>query len=962
MTEPDTPSPLSGLPPDLAELDAELTRFAASERPSFAPELESELSTLWSHSPAEPRRPPLRRRLAAVTLAGLVVTAVVLPPARASVAQGMGRLLDSFRGPPPTLFVTTEAPTAPWTPDPVPARLGRASRPPTPPPPTEVVESPSELPAFLPIRISYPTLIDEDAGRRLIQEHYPADLQRGGIGGTVRLLFWVGEDGTVDQLSVKESSGVDALDRAALEGAASLRFHPATRSGNPVGTWVEFDLVFTPGDAEWVAPQIEPIAAPAAPDIGQWILPEAGPHGVVVPRGLRIEARELLLLAIGDREEAIEQRVGPLEGLLAGEPPAGASPMAWRRDAIRELERAIVRDPDNPAPPLALARIRRRQGLRAEARTLLTGGLERVARKTRPVSPQLIAELAFELGDITREIWRSRDGLGVVPEAAVDALACARRDPSDSTIETLVAWNFVCPTATEGVLHTEFQPLEVGERDREWMIEHFREAIDADPAHVGANVALLLEEAGNGRWLEVLTGARRFVAASRGHPYGHLLEGLALQRMRRSEEAAVAFAQAFAALGPETTRDLRDPSRIGVGTGAGADEGDPWATLDPILLTEVNEREIEHLARAAHAYLLVGDLDSDGARIWLRYGPPLAVRSLGTTKVRTEFWDYGPGPDFTFTRAGGATVRRFTSEAAIYADELEGVFPHWYGTHARALYTLPGQVARRRGSTPGEWMVEVHFEVPGALRQQPGDSVEVGLFLIGTDGTHRRVEHRWTRDTAIALQATYGGDVDQVVIEVHDPATHQAAGLRVAATLPEDPESWTALSDLLLLDPAEGTGADDEQRSGTPLTATELRFGEPVAITFEMREPEADAWRVWVEIDSETRDLRQVVPSRAERGAAFRSTHHRTLGVEGEPVEPGSGERPRTPVTLRGGVVRETLEIDLTRVPPDSYLLRVVVEAEGGRRVQRELPVRVRAGEGAARPPLAPPPPPFSGW
>ncbi|MEK9501085.1 TonB family protein [Gemmatimonadota bacterium DH-20] len=917
-----SPSPLPGLPPDLAELDAELSRFGAAERPSFAPELESELEEAWVAGP--PRTPGrLRRRLVAATITGLLVVGAAVPPARASLADGLDRLLDAFRDPAPAMVVTADR-TSPLPRDVRPASVPASAAAPRAEestveveslPIAEVVESPDELPAFVPARVTYPTLIDEDADRRVIRDFYPPEMQRAGVGGTVGLLLWVAEDGSVDHLRVQGTSGVPALDRAALQGAGTLRFHPATRDGRPVGTYVEFDLVFTPAEPTWVAPHIDPVAAPVLPAESPWSLGDEGPLAIVVPQKLRMEARELLVLAVGDPAEEIEARLGPIDGLLAGEPPAGASPLRWRDDAIRELERARARDVDNPAPVLALARIRRRQGLRAEARALLERGLERVARDARSVSPELVAELNYELGDVVRESWSSQAGLGVVPETAVEELNCATRDPSGSLVETLAAWNFVCPVALESVLHTQFEPLDLGDVDRDRMLRYFETAVRAVPSHVGANVALLLEGADAGRWVEVLAGARRFVAASQGHPYGLLLEGLALHRLRRSEEAWIAFDRALPSLGAEVAASFRDPTSVDVRRG-----DDPWRAFDPILLTEVNEREVEHLARAAYAYLRFGGLDSDGARVWLRYGRPIEVRALGTTKLRTEFWDFGTGPDLTFTRAGAAVVRRFTPEAAAYLDELRGVFPQWYGTRARTLYELPAQLARYRGDGVGQGMAEVHLQVPGALRQEAGDSVEVGLFVVANDGARRAAERRWTRDPSVTLRAAFGPEAAELVVEVYDPHTRQAAGVRAPAFSDDMVTGFGGLSDLLLVRPAA-----NGSREAVPFARPEVLVGDPVAAAFEVYDLATDReWRMRVEFDSETSEARWSVPFRATAGSSF--------------------ERERRIDAQGARTLRESLELDLAEVPPDIYTVRVVIEAPDGARIVEEIAgMRVRS-------------------
>ncbi len=64
---------------------------------------------------------------------------------------------------------------------------------------------------------------------------YPYSAQRKGIEGTVVIRFLLGKDGSVDDVDVAESSGNDALDRAALEAAEGFGFSPGLDSyGRPV--------------------------------------------------------------------------------------------------------------------------------------------------------------------------------------------------------------------------------------------------------------------------------------------------------------------------------------------------------------------------------------------------------------------------------------------------------------------------------------------------------------------------------------------------------------------------------------------------------------------------------------------------------------------------------------------------------------------------------------------------------
>ena len=65
---------------------------------------------------------------------------------------------------------------------------------------------------------------------------YPPSLLEQGIEGRVLLRLYVDVQGKLlgDSTRVAESSGYPALDSAAVQGAASLRFSPAMRRGRPV--------------------------------------------------------------------------------------------------------------------------------------------------------------------------------------------------------------------------------------------------------------------------------------------------------------------------------------------------------------------------------------------------------------------------------------------------------------------------------------------------------------------------------------------------------------------------------------------------------------------------------------------------------------------------------------------------------------------------------------------------------
>ncbi len=253
----------SELPPELARLDGELRGIAIEERSSFAAELRATLEE--EHRRAACRMGPSATRLrwsgprlTVAAVAGvlfLIAASVAAPSARASLAELLGRprTSDSGAGRVESQLRPPAAPTEPGEAE------GGGEAPEFPPRPVHA--DPPDVPVRPPATL--PGLLDPNSARRAVAARYPDFLQEAGIGGTVRVLAWVDADGTAEHLQVGESSGVAALDRAALDAAGTFRFRPAMRGPRAVGTWMEFSIRFRPSahaedqpDPEYQAPRI----------------------------------------------------------------------------------------------------------------------------------------------------------------------------------------------------------------------------------------------------------------------------------------------------------------------------------------------------------------------------------------------------------------------------------------------------------------------------------------------------------------------------------------------------------------------------------------------------------------------------------------------------------------------------------------------------------------------------------
>ena len=109
-----------------------------------------------------------------------------------------------------------------------------------------LARSPDEIaaaPIFTPFTVA-PSIMNRQDVVRTMEQSYPPLLREAGIGGTVRVFFFINQEGVVEQVRLDESSGHEALDDAALNVAGVYEFTPATYGDEPVPVWVSFPITF----------------------------------------------------------------------------------------------------------------------------------------------------------------------------------------------------------------------------------------------------------------------------------------------------------------------------------------------------------------------------------------------------------------------------------------------------------------------------------------------------------------------------------------------------------------------------------------------------------------------------------------------------------------------------------------------------------------------------------------------
>lgn len=112
-----------------------------------------------------------------------------------------------------------------------------------PPPPDAQTSDLAAAPTFTPFTVA-PSIQNRDDLVRAMARAYPQLLRDAGIGGTVRVYFFIDEEGVVQDYRIDQSSGHAALDEAALSVASVYRFSPALNRDKHVPVWVSFPITF----------------------------------------------------------------------------------------------------------------------------------------------------------------------------------------------------------------------------------------------------------------------------------------------------------------------------------------------------------------------------------------------------------------------------------------------------------------------------------------------------------------------------------------------------------------------------------------------------------------------------------------------------------------------------------------------------------------------------------------------
>ncbi len=489
-------------------------------------------------------------------------------------------------------------------------------------------------------------------------------------------------------------------------------------------------------------------------------------------------ARGDTLGAISDLRDAarVAPRFGPtfvrLGALLAARAGEGPADLQLRLQARAALERAAELLGNEPEVLLEYGLLLRKQQMRVDALRVLERAERAADRRAAQLSPAQAARLHYALGRMYETWWEDWEDLVRLSPAGPTALRCSRvPDPYEgSSLETAFAQAApVCPREWNIVADAALPTAELKSEEHALMVAHFRLALRADSGYVDAAVRLLGHLANEEAWEEYDAVVRRLARAAPDDARVHLFRGLGLHERGLEAAADSAFQRTLALLRPEERRVFRSigpvlpPAALtryaALDSGARTEvERAFFTSHDPLLLTDVEERRLEHYARVAWAELKYSDptggprgWDSDRGHIWIRYGRPWRTLQCCFGGGRNVFWAYSrEGPVFVFSRHLTYRYARLTEDAQQLADEAAALTPERYRPpFITSISAITYQLVRLRGARTGETRVEIYAGIPvDLLPSQPPDSLDAGIFVF--DRTFRPL---WSRRHGVSATA-----------------------------------------------------------------------------------------------------------------------------------------------------------------------------------------------------------------
>jgi len=634
-----------------------------------------------------------------------------------------------------------------------------------------------------------------------------------------------------------------------------------------------------------------------------------------------------------------------------------------RQEGITLLESVFSNYTNEPRLHLAMGMLMYHRQARTDALRNLDRAFDRRNDGEVPLSDREVALLHYNRGLMHQDFWRDWRSFGYIRTTGEGQWHCGRYETpgadnftSSSNDNTwLIGLNQLCPEVFARNIAQFFDHRADMNRESFDNLEAaFQAAMEADPTFLLPAEALLGEYVYLETWDRAEPLARSLYAQfpEDYRPLQYL--GLVLHETGRDSAAAPMFGRSFLYMPDSVAAAFDDIAMLltvdqqtwyaGVDSLTRRTAGTAfWNSLDPLYLTTVNERKIEHYARVVAADLMFSTpalaekgRDSFAGQMWIRYGRPIGMWELQTPTGRVVFWDYGPGPDISFLRGAAYRSNRPTDEAKQYANALQRTTPQIYQAKALIDTTadLSHQIVRLLGNELRPQLL-VYTDWPASY----GDSAVAGLALLDL---HFMPIAQWRggKPDRPGLRAELSGlspGAYSLTIEIWDRETKRLSRMRDTVSTLTTADSSFVVSDMLLasrIRPMEGDDATNRRDVDiTPLYGSTAGRGDPLGLYWEVYRLQGEQqgridYHVSLEILDQTR---QPLMARVLRGVGARGERDAATKIEYESSRP-----------VVGGRAVEWIELTSDLAPGQYRIVLTLTAAGGGAPVTRERVLTVR--------------------
>ncbi|MBD3290985.1 GWxTD domain-containing protein [candidate division KSB1 bacterium] len=371
----------------------------------------------------------------------------------------------------------------------------------------------------------------------------------------------------------------------------------------------------------------------------------------------------------------------------------------------------------------------------------------------------------------------------------------------------------------------------------------------------------------------------------------HLFLGFAYYHDEQYELAEREFEEAMKYMEPEERQLFNSIESIITPTEKMALKSDPrryhrnvarmWQMKDPLILTDINERKLEHISRIAYANLRFSDFDkgiegwkTDPGKVHIRFGEPETLYrtrpEIGSSddprnplNHSKEVWLY---PDFEFIFEDRFLQNRYefawgNTPENDYRNVYERMIaetPDYYDfIQQDRIIEIATDISEFRGSS-NKTKLSLSYAIPAdsihfVYRENKWQSVlNQGIFILNEDG-HRVFQsskpvqfnetdqYKVSNEKYLLNQAEFENRSGsyQLIFEVQDPESKKHASLRRNIEISSISGNGLALSNVQLAfrierDTSEGYYYTREDLEILPNPLKRFNAGDPVFIYYEI--------------------------------------------------------------------------------------------------------------------------------